>query len=105
MELADWHMWWKRPGARELRQLLMEEWDPIHVRGVPEAADEYDTYLGQIASRLREGATADDVAAFLNDVEEVRMGLGASVASRERNRALAARLRSWYEEAIATEAE
>jgi hypothetical protein len=34
----------------------MDEWDPIHVRGVPEAADEYDAYLGQIASRLREGA-------------------------------------------------
>ena len=72
MELADWHMWWKRSGARELRQLLIEEWDPIHVRGVPEAADEYDTYLGQIASLLREGATVEDVAAFLNDVEGCR---------------------------------
>jgi hypothetical protein len=33
-------MWWKRSGARELRQLFMDEWDPIHIRGVPEAADE-----------------------------------------------------------------
>jgi hypothetical protein len=98
-------MWWKRSGARELRQRLIEEWDPIHVRGVPEAADEYDTYLGQIASRLREGATAEDVAAFLNDVEEVQMGLGASAAARRRNQALAARLLSWYEEATAAEAQ
>jgi hypothetical protein len=98
-------MWWKRSGTRELRQILIEEWDPIHVRGVPEAADEYDTYLGQIASRLREGASAEDVAAFLNDVEETQMGLGASAAARRRNQTLAARLRSWYEEAIAAEAQ
>jgi hypothetical protein len=66
-------MWWKRSGARELRQLLMEEWDPIHARGVPEAADEYDGYLHQIVSRLREGAKAEDVAAYLTNVEEVQM--------------------------------
>jgi hypothetical protein len=98
-------MWWKRSGARELRRILIEEWDPIHIRGVPEAADEYDTYLGPIASRLREGASAEDVAAFLNDVEETQMGLGASAAARRRNQILAARLRSWYEEAIAAEAQ
>ena len=105
MELAEWHMWWKRSGARELRQLLMDEWDPIHVRGVPEAADEYDAYLGRIASRLREGATVDDVAAFLNDVEEVQMGLGDSPIARQRNQALAVRLHSWYEESIEAEAQ
>ena len=38
-------MWWKRSGARELRQLFMDEWDPIHIRGVPEAADEYTLTL------------------------------------------------------------
>ena len=97
-------MWWKRSGARELRRILMEEWDPIGVRGVPEAADEYDAYLGQIGSRLRAGATAEDIAAFLTDVEEVRMGLGPSPAARSRNQALAARLRAWFADAMAAEA-
>lgn len=55
MELADWHTWWKRSGAPDLRRILMEEWDPIGVRGVPEAADEYDSYLPQIGSRLHDG--------------------------------------------------
>ena len=94
-------MWWKRSGARELRQLLMEEWDPIHVRGVPETADEYDAYLPRIVGQLREGATDQDIAAYLTDVEEVQMGLAPSAAARERNQALAGRLRSWYAEATA----
>jgi len=97
-------MWWKRSGARELRQLLMDEWDPIHVRGVPEAADEYDGYLGQIAARLREGATAEDIAA-LDDVEEVQIGLGGSAAARRTNQQFAARLCSWHAEAMAAEAQ
>jgi hypothetical protein len=104
MELADWHMWWKRSGAAELRRILMEEWDPIGVRGVPEAADEYDGYLPQIGSRLHDGASAKEIAAYLTWVEEDRMGLGRSAAARRRNKALAARLCDWYSEATAAEA-
>lgn len=98
VELADWHSWWKRSGAAELRRILMEEWDPIGVRGVPEAADEYDGYLPQVATRLRDGATTEEIATYLTDVEEDRMGLGPSPTARERNEALADRLRAWYAE-------
>lgn len=55
VQLAEWHTWWKRDGARELRALLMDHWDPIGVAEVPEAADEYDTYVGHIGRMLREG--------------------------------------------------
>jgi hypothetical protein len=79
----------------------MDEWDPIHVREVPEAADEYDGYLGPLAARLREGASADVIADYLTEVEEDRMGLGESPAARERNEALAARLLGWYGESTA----
>ena len=101
MKLEDWHRWWRRTGARELRQILMDEWDPIHVRGIPEAADEYDGYLGLLAARLREGASADVIADYLTDVEEDRMGLGKSAAARERNPVLATRLLAWYAESTA----
>lgn len=101
MKLEDWHRWWKLTGARELRQILMDEWDPIHLRGVAEAADEYDGYLGPLAARLREGASPDVIADYLTEVEEDRMGLGESPAARERNQALAGRLRTWYDEATA----
>jgi hypothetical protein len=100
MELADWHMWWKRSGARELRRILMEEWDPIGVRGIPEANDEYDAYLGQIGSLLRADATADEISAYLLDVEEARMGFERSAARRTRADAVAARLRTWHREAM-----
>ena len=77
--------------------------DP-HSRGA-RSGRRVHAYLGRIASRLREGATVDDVAAFLNDGEEVQMGLGDSAIARERNQALAVRLRSWYEESIEAEAQ
>jgi hypothetical protein len=78
----------------------MDEWDPIGVRGVPEAADEYDSYLPRLVSRLREGKTADEIAAYLTWVEEEYMGKGRSRTARERNRALAARLWTWYSDAM-----
>jgi hypothetical protein len=102
MKLEDWHRWWKKTGAGELRRILMEEWDPIGVRGVPEAADEYDGYLGPLAARLREGASAEVIAGYLSEVEEDRIGLGESATSRKRNQALAARLRAWHDQATAT---
>jgi hypothetical protein len=97
MELSEWHMWWKRRGAQGIRRLLMEEWDPIGVADVPEAADEYDAYLGAIGERLRRGANADEIARFLTDVREDRMGLGPSPSSeRSQDMAVADRLTDWY---------
>jgi hypothetical protein len=77
----------------------MEEWDPIGVRDAPEAADEYDSYLGPIGARLREGKDAAEIAAYLTDVEEERMGLGFSEAAGTRNTALAQRLIAWHRQA------
>jgi hypothetical protein len=95
MELADWQMWWKRSGAHELRAIMTEEWDPIGLRGIPEAADEYDGYLHQVPSRLRARAK------YLTELEEDRMGLGHSPNARARDQALADRLRAWYAEEMA----
>jgi hypothetical protein len=61
VELTDWHMWWKRRGGGGVRRLLMEDWDPIGVEGIPEAADEYDSYVGVVGQMLRDGATPDEV--------------------------------------------
>jgi hypothetical protein len=69
----------------------METWDPIHVAGVPEAADEYDGYMLPLARKLREGATPDDVAAYL-DAAEVEMGFAAI----PRNVDVGKRVVRWY---------
>jgi hypothetical protein len=35
-----------------IRQILLKEWDPIGVADVPEAQDEYDSYVGKIYGML-----------------------------------------------------
>jgi hypothetical protein len=75
VELQEWHRWWRLRGARELRALLMDGWDPIGVSSTPEAYDEYYAYIGPLARRLRSGADASAVAEYLADVQTEQMGL------------------------------
>jgi hypothetical protein len=58
-----------------IRQILMSEWDPIGVNDTPEAADEYDGYVGPVLDLLTAGASSERVAKYLQDVEIERMGL------------------------------
>jgi hypothetical protein len=85
-------MWWKQRGARGLRHLLLTEWDPLGSGDVPWAKDEYDSYLGEIAQRLRSGSSAEEVAEYLDLITE-SMGLGPLP---EHNRQTAEQLTSWY---------
>ena len=78
VELEEWHRWWKASGARGLRVLLMASWDPIGVNGIAEASDEYDTYLGPLAGKLRAGADARAVCEYLADIQTQRIGLPAT---------------------------
>lgn len=77
----------------------MEWWDPIGVSGIPEAADEYDTYCGHVARMLREGTSSGDIAAYLADVRANGMGLGSPQIEPSEAEA-AARLIHWYDEAM-----
>jgi hypothetical protein len=77
VELEEWHRWWKTSGAQELRRLLMTYWDPIGVNGIPEASDEYDTYLGPLAKKLREGADARGVCEYLFEIQSKWMEIPA----------------------------
>lgn len=59
-----------------IRRILMAEWDPIGVNDTPEAADEYDGYIGPLLDLLNARASSDEVAQYLRTVEIERMGLG-----------------------------
>lgn len=100
MELSDWHLWYKRRGGRQLRTLLMDNWDPIGVRGVPEAIDEYDSYVSRIATSLRGGADVRQVSAMLGALRTDAMDLGAEP---ETDAAAARSIVDWYAEAMRTE--
>ncbi len=100
MGAHDWYAWYKSRGGSQLRVLLMDLWDPIGVRGVPEALDEYDTYAGRIANKLRAGADVGQVTAMLSDARTDAMGLSANPAA---DAAAAAAVIAWYADAMRAE--
>lgn len=92
MDTAEYERWWRDRGARELRELLYEEWDPIGVKHLAEdSADEYEAYAGQLARRLRAGASEEEIAALLASFR-VDMGLDAGEPPLE----MARRVKEWY---------
>ena len=93
MELEKRHRWWKSRGSGELRELLMEHWDPIGVNGIPEARDEYDGYLAPLVNRLHDGADAQAVAEYLASLQTERMGLPVAAGQLHD---VANRVVAWY---------
>jgi hypothetical protein len=97
VEGSEWYAWYKREGGRQLRGLLMDNWDPIGVRGIPDAIDEYDTYAGRIADSLRRGADVEMVSAMLGVIRVGGMGLGPDPGT-DASAALA--IVDWYADAM-----
>jgi hypothetical protein len=71
--MSDTH----RPRAIQaaIARLLLEEWDPIGVRAAPEAADEYDAYVGGVYRLLASGASKESIAEHLAAIERESMGI------------------------------
>lgn len=91
--------WIREAGFEQLRQLLFWLWDPIGVNDAfPDTADEYDAYVRTLLSRLRQGMTADDVAAYLLEVERGPMGLAVGHAAPRRD--VAERVVDWFEASV-----
>ena len=96
MELSAWHTWWKTSGGRGLYQQLMLWWDPIGVKGIPEAQGEYDGYAGTLGRMLHEGKPKRELAAFLGHAES-----GMGLAPRpEFDAFVADKLLDWYAAAM-----
>ena len=65
-----------RENRARVRDLLMREWDPIGVAGIPEAADEYDSYANKAYVMLMDDrATAEAISAYLFEIATSHMGL------------------------------
>jgi len=64
--------------AREIQEaigrILLQDWDPIGIRDVPEAQDEYDGYVGGVYGLLASGASPQAVAQHLCGIERNSMG-------------------------------
>ena len=61
--------------CRQIASILLHDWDPIGVAEVPEAHDEYDSYVGPIFRLLTQGASAEILEKHLREIETVDMGL------------------------------
>ena len=58
-----------------IRQVLLNEWDPIGINDIPEAQDEYDGYVGGVYRLLASGASKE-IVQHLFRIEVETMGLG-----------------------------
>lgn len=94
---AEWGEWWRDRGAEELRTLLFWRWDPIGVANFfPDRRHAYDDEAAPIVRKLKAGASAREIEAYLAAREE-ELGR-ASVARRGR---VAQALVDWYQTSVA----
>jgi len=77
---------------RAVDEVLHCQWDPIGVASVPQARDEYHSYLPHVFEMFRSGSNEDELTEYLGDVANNRIGLSASP---EHDRAIARHLVSW----------
>lgn len=63
--------------ANQIRQIFLQDWDPVGIKHVPQAQDEYDSYLANITRLVQSQAAKNDIAAALLRAE-VDMGLGTN---------------------------
>lgn len=73
---------WRKQRA-DIRQILMNHWDPIGVRGFEGAEDEYDRYVGEVATALRNNTPISEIEEFLRWVVTDHMGMNADPANYE----------------------
>jgi hypothetical protein len=73
-----------------IRQVLLRDWDPIGVNDVPEAQDEYDSYVGGVYRMLASACSEDEIIDHLWRIESHNMGL--LTADRESLRPVATKL-------------
>ena len=78
-----------------IRRILLHDWDPIGVEGMPGGQDEYDSYIGKIYGMLIRYELRHKLAEHLWLIETERMGL---FGNRPRIEATVARLLSLRDE-------
>ncbi len=78
----EWFASWKdqlgqpKPDLWEtVKTILLKDWDPIGVSDIPEAFDEYDSYVDGICNLIRESADSHKIRQHLSQIKSVSMGL------------------------------
>jgi nitrate reductase alpha subunit len=82
-----------------IRQALLKEWDPIGVSDIPEAQDEYDSYVSAIYKMLISERPQHEIFDYLWWLETEHMGL---IGDRQATERFADRLMAIVREVDAT---
>jgi hypothetical protein len=77
-----------------VKTVLLWAWDPIGVRGIEEATDEYDSYVPSVLELLERGSADEEVAQYLTSVEREQMQLTPHPSRNENVAALLRELHS-----------
>jgi len=80
---------------RRVDEVLHYVWDPIGVAEVPQARDEYYTYLPRVFSLLQSRAPTSEIVDFLVTTQSETMGSGESPGVRSHAEKIAALLEEW----------
>ena len=62
----------------EIRHVLLDVWDPIGIKDVPNARDEYDGYIGRLYELLINNAADSDLTEYLYWAAHDQMGFDAA---------------------------
>lgn len=68
----------------KVKKILLQDWDPIGVKDISEAKDEYDTYVPNIGRMLRAGLSNVEIYNHLRCIEVNRMGLSGNKAHTQK---------------------
>jgi len=94
--------WWDEAGRWQLRQLLFWRWDPIGINDdFPFTLDEYDRYAEPIGSLLGRGTDVNEIAAYLQGIEEDAMELRRGDVPGDHCHTVARLIADWHRNSIA----
>jgi hypothetical protein len=91
--MADASLQYRR-GFEAIHAVLIDEWDPIGVGDIPEAQDEYDSYIPAIYRLLTEESDFATIASHLDRIQIHAMGL---YTGGEKTLEIAKRLREVFD--------
>ncbi len=58
-----------------IREAVLNEWDPIGVKDIAEARDEYDSYIPMLCKLIMTKSSKEDIFKYLWNLETQHMGL------------------------------
>lgn len=78
-----------------IKKALIDEWDPIGVRDIPEAQGEYDSYVSTICKMLLLNKSKSEIFDYLWWLETEHMGL---IGDKKKTEGFAERLLDLFSE-------